>query len=422
MDRPGESYKIETRLDQPSVIVPRSEAAALEPSGDPADEIPWVHWRARRLAARNRDRKYRTILVAILAPIGDTIFASATIHALRQRYPGAYIAALAYATNRGVLEGNPDIDEVIVYPKGKLGKLKHWRQFWQVQKTIRERQFDLAVELCAGMYPVTRLAGGIRDRVKMERPPFWWLVPGVGAHWGRSHAVELYLETLRPLRIRAEAPRIVMPVQPQDWAAADRFLAETGVRADELLITIHPGADGFFGGKRWDPARFAQVADALHQRHGARVVVLGGKDDAPIVEQILAYAKTPISSALGKTSLRESAALIGRSAVFIGNDSAPLHMAAALATPAVAIFGPSNLDNFRPWAPAERVRIVQHALPPNPCFNIAGSNPAWDLIRRPCAEHCECLYGVTANQILAAVESLLPVRIAERRRLPLAAR
>src|SRR4051812_6813500 len=120
------------------------------------------------------------ILLLMLLPIGDTLFATPAVRALRKRYPDAHITALVYPTNVGILENNRDIDDFIYWPTRQTwpGFIAVARLFWG----LRRRQFDLAVEFCNYISWVTRLSG-IPRRTEMELPALWWVLPWAGKKW-----------------------------------------------------------------------------------------------------------------------------------------------------------------------------------------------------------------------------------------------
>src|ERR1700730_2671280 len=134
------------------------------------------------------------ILLLMLLPIGDTLFATPAVRALRERYPEAHITALVYPTNSGILANNPDIDDFMYWPT---------RQTWQERFSVlglfwrlRRRRYDLAIELCNYIWWVSKLSG-IPRRAEMELPMLWWLLPWAGIGWRRRHAVEHYADAVR---------------------------------------------------------------------------------------------------------------------------------------------------------------------------------------------------------------------------------
>jgi heptosyltransferase-2 len=137
---------------------------------------------------------------------------------------------------------------------------------------------------------------------------------------------------------------------------------------DRPYVVVHAGSGGYSRARRWDPERFAAVADALIDRLSVRVVIVGtAADDGVAVAQAMRH---PALNLQGRTDLSGLAAVLRRCGLFVGADSGVMHLAAAAGAPVVAIFGPSNHRAWAPWAPPERVRIVRLGLPCSPCSYI----------------------------------------------------
>ena len=296
--------------------------------------------------------RMRILLLALL-PIGDTLFATPAIHALRTRYPRARIVAVAYPTNSGILRSNPDIDEIILWPT---------RQTWQgigaarrLFAWLRRERFHLAVEFSNYSWWITRLAG-IRRRTEMDLPHFWWIVPGAGKKWRQKHAVEHYADVVRKLGIPVTDTCLRIHTTPEEEAKADEWLRKHDVAQGEPVIGMHPGGEGLWGRKRWDVSNFARVADGLVERVGARIMVMGGKDEEDLASELASRTRYPVINAAGQTTLGETAALAARCALFVGNDSSPLHIAAASGTDVVGIYGPTDPRSYHPWVPKDNSR------------------------------------------------------------------
>src|SRR5919201_1269685 len=246
------------------------------------------------------------ILLLMLLPIGDTLFATPAVRALRRRYPDAHITALVYPTNSGILAHNPDVDDLMYWPTRQTwpGIYAVLRLFWR----LRRRRFDLAIEFCNYIWWVTRLSG-IPSRAEMELPRLWWLLPWAGRAWRREHAVEHYGDVVRRLGIPVEDWKLRIEPSPAEEARAQAWLDRYEVRPDELLVGIHPGGEGLWGHKRWGVEGFAGVAEGRSERCGARIVLMGGKDDAPLAAEIMACCAARAINATGQTTLGETAAL-----------------------------------------------------------------------------------------------------------------
>lgn len=203
--------------------------------------------------------------------------------------------------------------------------------------------------------------------------------------------------------MKLDRPELELYLSAEEHRFAQRYLAQRGVAEGDLLIALHPGGEGFYGKKRWPWHGFVQVGRELVRRHGARLLILGGDDERHLASQVATGIGRGCINGAGTTTIRETAALVERCHLFIGNDSSPLHIATALKKPVVAIFGPSSADNFRPYG--VKHGVVRKSLPCSPCFHFIGSIPFW---QRPFCRHPRCLHQITAAEVVAAAESLLP--------------
>ena len=352
-------------------------------------------------------REPKSIVVTLLTPIGDALLATPALHLLRKRFPYAKITVITYPECVGILEGNRDVHRVLtVKPKKKPGA--DWAQTARVFRSLRAEDFDLALHFSTlGQILSTVLP--VRRHVGFPMQPFWWLKRSQDQKALKRHAIDRYLEVLAPLGIalptspRERIPRLAL--LPGDRVKPAAILQQAGITPGDVVVSIHPGGEGFDGRKQWPPERFASVASALIAQYQAKIVLLGGKQDVPLAEKIASLLPgAPVITA-GKLNLKETAALIQASTLFIGNDSAPLHLAAAVGTPAIGIFGPSNIEQFRPVGrPGSRLVIAHSNLPCSPCFNFVGSHPLWHV------NHCQtraCLKAISAEDILAAATHLL---------------
>ncbi len=350
-------------------------------------------------------RSPRSILVGLLLPIGDTLLTTPALAALHRRYPEAEITALVSASNAGILDGNPDIARILrVPPAGARGPAEY---LVSAVRALRHERYDLIINLSAASALLTRLGARARTRVLLEMSPFWWLLGG-GDDYRACHAVDHYLRTIAPLGVpmpsaEERVPRLYLA--DRDRAEARRLLRERGIRAGDVRVALHVGGDGFNGRKRWAPARFAAVANGLVERCGAQILLIGGAADRALSEKTAALIPRRAHVLAGVTGLKTTAALIESATLFIGNDSAPLHIAAAVGTPAVGIFGPSDWSEYTPVGkPGYHQRVVHSDLPCSPCFRFVGNDPIW--LPNPCYTFA-CLKQIGSGRVLSAALELL---------------
>jgi ADP-heptose:LPS heptosyltransferase len=330
---------------------------------------------------------FRRILLVLLTPIGDTLFATPAIRALRRAYPDARIAALVWRANRAVLENKPDVDEIVML-RPSAGLLRH----------LRRERYELAVHF-APFHDYLGPLLGIRRRLTLPVPWLFWLLPHANRRWRLGHAREHYLDVLRPLGIPAEHKRTVLKISGRQEAFAEQFLAENGYKPGDLLVGMHAGGIGFKGAKRWLPEGFAWVARQLGQ---PRLVFFGSPEDSELSRAIVA-AGVPDGyiDACGRLSLSESIGVLARMDLFIGNDAGPLHLAAASGVPVVGIYGPTNVLAFHPIG--EKVRAVYGPAPCPADYGFIGNRSLWH--RRRCRG--ECLDSVDPADVAAAAQELL---------------
>jgi len=341
------------------------------------------------------------ILAGLLCPVGDTLLATPALHALRLRFPRAHLTALTYASNSGILEGNTDLDDILIL--NPPGPGSEWQRAWQTMRQVRARRFDLLVNF-APLSQILGPFGRIRQRVGSPRPPLWWLLPRRDRHFSRQHAIEHYLNTTRQLGAPEVSPYPRIYPSAADRQIAIRLLREAQIQASDLKVAIHPGAKGLGGRKRWSTSRFAAVAAQLQRQYHARIVLIGSTDELPLSRRIAAHLAEPPLIATGQLSLMQTAALIQRCDLLVGNDSSPLHIAAAVGTPTVGIYGPSNPTHFRPVGEDHRHISVCSNLPCSPCFHFIGNEPIWQ--RNLCYSY-RCLKEISVADVVAAVQQIL---------------
>lgn len=329
------------------------------------------------------------ILVVVTIPLGDTLFVGPAIRALRARYPHAHIAALALPTNAAILRRHEELDAVLVWQYRSRWPTP--MDFLRLALTLRSHHFDLCIEMTPIATVFARLAG-IPMRLGLGFRPFWWLLPNRAPEWKKRHAVHHYGDLVRPLGVRLSNIKPRLMLTDSDREAALGFLREHGVCEGDRLVTVHPGASTRL--KRWDAERFAELADRLQLRHGLRVVVVGGKSDAAIIQRMLQAARQRPIVAAGRLGILQTAAIQERAALHVGNDSGPLHLAAAVGTPSVGLFGPTNVSNFRPIGGG--AVTLQKPKACSPCTHFVGGSP---VLAKPLCRTCACLDELSVDEV-----------------------
>jgi heptosyltransferase-3 len=349
-----------------------------------------------------------SVLLRVRAFIGDCMFALPALDALRERYPQATIVLAAVGAAGPLFAGDPRVDEFVPLAglrRRGLGHLQTLSDYWRL---LRSRRFDAHIALDAGgqWLPHLAWAAGIPRRVgcsghdmiggRWHRAPDWMLTDTVptpdelGLH--RSHG---FLRLLQTLGCDPAPRRARLHLTDGDRLQGTELLTRSGATG-RPLVAIHPGAS--WVDRRWPIERLAQVAGDL-RRHGACPIALGGPGDRPSVE---ALAKAG-AIAVATHNVRDMAAVLSVCDLFIGNDSGPIHIAAAAGTPLVGIYGPTPPDLVGPDPLHPCARVLAHRAPCSPCL-MNSRDPA---ARCPRPHGLWCMEQISVAQVLGAAEELL---------------
>jgi heptosyltransferase-3 len=344
----------------------------------------------------------RRALVVKLRHHGDVLLTSPVFQLLRNRAPHAEIDALVYSETRDMLAGHPAISRLHVVDRAwkRQGWLAQVRQENALLTELRGRGYQLLVHL-TDSWRGAWLSQALRPRwsVAPARDNRAWAwsfthLYKLPRHTER-HVVETNLDALRRLGLYPEEDEKALVMHPGEAATArvDALLANAGL-APRGFIHVHPTSRWLF--KAWTEQANAALLRRLVQ-DGHRVVVTAAPDarEKNIVGRILAEAQVPVTDLSGQLSLRELAALTARARLFFGVDSAPMHIASAMGTPVVVLFGPSGEHAWGPWRVPHRIVVSSH--PCRPCGNDGCGG----------GKVSECLTRLPVDRVHAAVNELL---------------
>jgi lipopolysaccharide heptosyltransferase II len=348
------------------------------------------------------------ILLVRLRQIGDVTFTTPAVHALRRRFPDAYISYIVEPAAAPIVAGNPHLNQVIIAPRargvrGLLGDLALGRR-------LRAERYDVAIDFHGGpRASLLTWLSGASERVGYTIAGRGWMYTRRIARPRElrpRHSVENQWDLLAPLGVappdRTAFP-MEMPIDPGIAEGVADRLTGAGVAAGDRLIVIHVSAGNPF--RRWPAAHFVELAASLAAVDPRRrVLITSGPSEQDAAGRVTADARARLGSrasqmlSCGEFSLAELRALLDRAALYIGGDSGPLHVAATTGVPIVGLYGPTLPARSAPWRAASW---------------ITESVDAGTLACRPCDQRvCEpgdfrCLTSITPSQVAEAAERAL---------------
>jgi lipopolysaccharide heptosyltransferase II len=347
------------------------------------------------------------ILLIRLSSLGDIILATPAIRALRNRFPDGRIDFVVYDRFASSLAHHPELGRLLLLPKKKLKEhlaRREFRLFWATLRAfiadLRSVRYDYVIDLhnvtdsaLTALFARSRIKAGHKRQLLsllfQVRSSF-----DTGFASATMHAAEANLRFLIDAGCLDEAdlpakPRLEYSLPQSAAGEVDAYLAEQGL-GGKLLMGVNPCASYEF--KRWNAERFAAVADFLAESYGSTILLFGSPAEQPIVRQVMAAMRNPAVDTSHLTAY-QAFELIGRLRLFVTNDSAPMHIAAALGVPLVALHGPINVRKFYPLTDVGRG--ISKDLPCLPCKDIA---------------RCEsrlCFEQVTVEEVCEACRDLL---------------
>jgi len=288
------------------------------------------------------------ILIVRLSAVGDAIQTMPVACAIRERFPEAFLAWAVESRAAALLRGHEALDELIELPRGWL---KSPGGVWRLRHRLKNLRFDTTIDVQSlTKSAVLAWLSGARRRIGFGRP--------AGREFSRwfnnrrvdpqaTHVVDRYLELLRPLGIERPTVRFQVPERAEDRETAQATIHRLGL--DDGFAIINPGAG--WPSKLWPADRYAAVARHLgQQRRLPTLIVWAGPSERTLAERIAASAGD-FAHIAPPTTLPELAALARRARLFIGSDTGPLHLAAAVGTPCVGLYGPWPAARHGPYGP-----------------------------------------------------------------------
>ena len=351
----------------------------------------------------------RSLLLIRPDHLGDILFLTPALHALRTALPEARITALTGPWGLAALRDNPDLDGIKTCPfpgfarQPKANLLTPYRLLFERARALREQAYDTAVVLRFDHWWGAWLAAaaGISRRIGYDRPETRPFLTEALPYRSQRHEVEqnsTLLATLAGSDAAWEAGPTRFVIAEADRAWADDWLQSRNLKRDAPLIAIHSGAGAAV--KRWPLAAWAGVADALAESSGALILLTGAAEERSLTRSIAETMSHSVLDAAGETTLGQLAALLERCTLALGSDSGPMHLAVALGVRTIHLYGPVAPGKFGPWGDPARHAVLTTSWPCAPCNRLDWTP---DVL-----EQHRCMADIAPEQVLNLAQRLLP--------------
>ena len=367
-----------------------------------ADFIGSVLWFPIRLFSRRKQllpEDVKEILVIRTAYIGDVVMTLPMLKPLKQLYPEANVTFLTSSASRELFKNHPHVNEILVYdafwfyPKKFFSAL---RKYFSFLKILRAKKYDLVVEARGDIRDIFALAYMARAAYKVSYSfgGGGYLLNHVVAFKQIKHKVDYHIDIVKSLGGHVEGIEWGLSLSNDESRNVKLLLKENSISSSDLAVGLHPGGRKEL--KCWSPDRFVEVADYLIQNYDAKVVFSGSEKDKEIIKSITSRMISRATDLAGQTNLRLLIGLIDNYDLFICNDTAPLHIASAMKTPVVAIFGPSKSIETAPYGNincvVEKDFPCRYSCDENVCLNDV---------------HNECMKEIKTEDVLEATKKVL---------------
>ncbi len=349
------------------------------------------------------DRDIKKILVVQLWGIGETILTLPAIGALRKKFPKAAIVVLATSRNKDVYFENKNIDKVIIL------KLNPFSILAFIFKNIKE--YDLAIDMeeylnisaIISFFTGKNIVGyshGARARLYNAKVKYN----------DKQHAVQTFLDLAMVLEADYDVTKLPkLNFSKNDKNAVDKLLEENKIKGNDFVVCIAPGAAESAKCRMWPFDRYAELCGEIISKHNAKVIFVGIKGEIGLVSEIQKkmYNKNNTINLAGKITLSQLFYLISKCNLFVGNDSGPMHVAAAQGVKTLGLFGPNLPIRFGPYGKGNIGLYKGSNCEFSPCINVHLGQVPDCLYPKNSSDYQKCMKNISVNDVLKEVEKLI---------------
>jgi heptosyltransferase-2 len=323
--------------------------------------------------------------------VGDSVLAIPAMKAIRNCFSDAEITLLVRPWVAGLFTSAPFIDQVWSEPKP--ARFADWTR---MAKAIRSRDFDLGLLLPNSFESALMMfLSRVPNRIGYATDGRGWMLTNSIAPAGDGrHQVDYYLDLVKTISSSTTRPSIEIEATSAERATARTLIENLGIPPGAAFLVLNPGA-AYGSAKRWLEDRFAKTAEILAEELDLRIALIGSEAERTVAEQIAAKIRRKTTVLNGMTTLETLIGVLAESSLMITNDSGPMHIAAALGIPTVAVFGSTDERVTGPSGP--RTRIVKKPVECSPC------------LLRDCPLDHRCMNAVTVEDVCRAARELMDV-------------
>jgi heptosyltransferase-2 len=335
------------------------------------------------------------IIVRMPNWLGDLVMATPVLYDIRNKWPEAHITAMCQSNVAGLLKNDPNINELYSY--SRPSQWIHSPQHREIIESLQHGEYDLGVLLTNSLSSAWWFwRGHVRNRIGYASH-LRYLLLNKAVPFPRNiesqHLIQTYKMLLEPLGIPLSLTQPALYVSAEEQQTAKELLRSLGIDPEKhVIIGINPGA-AFGSAKCWLPERFKNVTDRLLKHPEYVVIYFGDAAGAPLVNAICQGMPERVLNLAGKTNLRELVALIQQCKVFLTNDSGPMHIAAALKTPLVALFG--STSDIKTGPSYGNAKVIHKHVECSPCY------------KRVCPIDFRCMKRIEVDEVYQALEDMI---------------
>jgi len=331
--------------------------------------------------------------ILIIEPnwLGDILFTTPAIRAIRAHNPDAFSACMVHPRCVEMLEDNPNIDKLILFDersshRGILEKILFIL-------SLRKFKFDIVISFHRSMSRVliAYLSGIPRRAGYYTRKRAWLLTDSVEPPITPSHKVEYFLDIARALGIDSDNKDYQFNIPESSIKSANTILEQAGIGAYDEFFVVNPG--GNWNAKRWPVRRYAKLCEELNAIYGKRILLSGASKDKELSEEIIRLTGGPVTNICGKTTLKELAVIMRRAKAVMANDSGPMHIAISQKAPTIALFGPTSQLVTGPYGDGKYIVLQK-----------------WTDCIIPCYASCEdyrCMKAIAVDDVVEALGKII---------------